>query len=120
LATPALAMSDSEQAKLDAASSSYKAYLGESNQRMKEFHAARAIEKAQQRKAEQAAIDRRCAKLGTARIGLDAEGVRKSCWGYPQRINTTTNARGTHEQWVYGGGYLYLDDGVVTSIQTNR
>jgi hypothetical protein len=62
----------------------------------------------------------RCARLGGAKIGLDAEGVRKSCWGKPQRINTTTTANHTHEQWVYGGGYLYLDDGVVTSIQTSR
>lgn len=71
-------------------------------------------------KAEQAVNDARCAKIGGARIGLNAEGVRKSCWGRPIRINTTMTASHTHEQWVYGGGYLYLTDGVVTSIQTSR
>lgn len=69
---------------------------------------------------EQAANDARCAKIGGARIGLTAEGVRRSCWGAPIRINTTMTASHTREQWVYGGGYLYLTDGIVTSIQTSR
>jgi hypothetical protein len=36
-------------------------------------------------------------------------------------VNLTTTARGRHEQWVCGDtrsrGYLYFDDGVLTSIQ---
>lgn len=55
-----------------------------------------------------------------ASVGMTAVRVLSSCWGKPVRVNTTTTARGTHEQWVYGGGYLYLTDGVVTSIQTSR
>lgn len=42
--------------------------------------------------------------------------------GYPDDINTTTTAAGTHEQWVYGNpiygaNYVYLDNGIVTSYQ---
>lgn len=42
--------------------------------------------------------------------------------GYPDKINTTTNTGGTHEQWVYGSpiygaNYVYLDNGIVTSYQ---
>lgn len=42
--------------------------------------------------------------------------------GYPDNINTTTNANGTHEQWVYGNpiygaNYVYLDNGIVTAYQ---
>jgi hypothetical protein len=53
-------------------------------------------------------------------IGMSAEQVRKSSWGEPKSINETITARGKHEQWVYGGGYLYLENGVLTSIQTSR
>ena len=53
-------------------------------------------------------------------IGMNAEQVRKSSWGKPKSINETITARGKHEQWVYGGGYLYLENGVLTSIQTSR
>lgn len=62
-----------------------------------------------------------CARVGGVRVGLNVEGVLKSCWGKPVRINRTTTASHEHEQWVYGGGqYVYLVDGVVTSIQTTR
>jgi hypothetical protein len=53
-------------------------------------------------------------------IGMTGEEVRKSSWGKPKSINETITARGKHEQWVYGGGYLYLDNGILTSIQTSR
>lgn len=71
-------------------------------------------------KAEKASIESRCKKLGGVNIGMDSASVLKSCWGKPARINETVTARGRHEQWVYGGGYLYLDNGVVSSIQTSR
>ena len=58
-------------------------------------------------------------KLGVD-IGMTADDVRKSSWGKPQKINSTITANGRHEQWVYGGGNLYLDNGVLTSIQTSR
>jgi hypothetical protein len=53
-------------------------------------------------------------------IGMTAEDVRNSSWGKPKSINETITTRGKHEQWVYGGGYLYLENGVLTSIQTSR
>lgn len=38
-------------------------------------------------------------------------------WGEPKSINKTTNRYGVHEQWVYDGGYLYFDNGKLTTIQ---
>jgi len=48
---------------------------------------------------------------------MTAEKVEKSTWGKPSDINKTTTKYGVSEQWVYSRGYVYLDDGIVTSIQ---
>lgn len=121
IATPALAnpyedVARETQAALD------KMHQGqeEINAGWPAYYRARAKERATDRRNEQAANDARCAKIGGASVGMNAAAIRKSCWGRPLRVNTTLTARGTHEQWVYAGGYLYLDDGVVTSIQTSR
>lgn len=59
-----------------------------------------------------------CDRRGGVSIGMTAAQVRGSCWGNPSRINKTVTQRGIHEQWVYGlGTYVYVTDGVVTSIQ---
>lgn len=51
-------------------------------------------------------------------VGMTADEVRNSTWGNPSHINKTITVNGTSEQWVYGGNrYIYLDNGVVTSIQ---
>lgn len=51
-------------------------------------------------------------------IGMTAEDVLASSWGRPERVNRTISARGTSEQWVYGGrNYLYFENGVLTTIQ---
>jgi len=51
-------------------------------------------------------------------IGMSKDDALASSWGKPEKINTTTNVYGTREQWVYGGsGYLYFENGVLTSIQ---
>ena len=50
-------------------------------------------------------------------IGMTKQEVLESSWGKPQSINSTHTAAGTHEQWVYSGGYLYFDNGVLTAIQ---
>jgi hypothetical protein len=50
-------------------------------------------------------------------IGMTTEEVRASSWGKPDRINRSTYSFGVHEQWVYDGGYLYFQDGKLTSIQ---
>ena len=70
-------------------------------------------------KKKAAAAATECNRKGGVSVGMTASQVFSSCWGKPRRVNTTITARGKHEQWVYGGGYLYLDDGVVTSIQTS-
>lgn len=42
----------------------------------------------------------------------------ESNWGKPKDINTTIDAHGKFEQWVYGlGQYLYFTNGKLTSIQ---
>jgi hypothetical protein len=54
------------------------------------------------------------------RLGMSPEDVLASSWGKPDKINRTTRASGTSEQWVYrerGEGYLYFDNNVLTSIQ---
>ena len=51
-------------------------------------------------------------------IGMTEEEVLKSTWGAPIDKNRTRTKYGAHEQWIYGNGrYIYLDDGIVTSIQ---
>lgn len=51
-------------------------------------------------------------------IGMSQADVLASAWGRPEKVNTTTNAYGVREQWVYGNGnYLYFRDGILTSIQ---
>lgn len=72
-------------------------------------------------KAHKAELHALCLKAGTARVGLTAEGVRKSCWGKPSRINETLTGTHRHEQWVYSPGhYVYFTDGIVTAIQSSR
>lgn len=51
------------------------------------------------------------------RIGMSQEDVRASSWGKPNRISRTVSAYGIHEQWIYDGGYLYFEDGVLKTIQ---
>lgn len=54
------------------------------------------------------------------KIGMSAEDAQK-VWGRPVRINRSTTAAGTREQWVYGYGhkheYLYFQNGVLVTIQ---
>lgn len=57
-------------------------------------------------------------KYFAPKIGMSAQKVLESTWGEPTDINKTTTKYGVHEQWVYyGGRYVYLEDGIVTSIQ---
>lgn len=52
------------------------------------------------------------------KLGMTEDEAMNTTWGTPKKKNTTTNKYGTSEQWVfYGNRYLYLDDGIVTSIQ---
>lgn len=66
--------------------------------------------------AEKADCDRR----GGVQVGMTREQVYATCWGKPQKINKTIGSYGTHEQLVYGSQYLYLENGVLRSIQTSE
>lgn len=51
------------------------------------------------------------------KIGMTADEVRKSTWGSPDEISKDTYLWGIKEQWCYSGyRYIYLEDGIVTSI----
>jgi hypothetical protein len=52
-------------------------------------------------------------------VGMTADMLRASL-GRPEQVNTTQTAGSTHEQWVYGSDYIYVDDGIVSSYQTSR
>lgn len=50
-------------------------------------------------------------------IGMSKLEVEKSTWGKPDKINKDTYSWGTTEQWVYNKhGYIYFENGIVTSI----
>ena len=54
-------------------------------------------------------------------VGMTKEQVLLS-WGKPKEVNSDSNKYGTSEQWVYsvwGGNYLYFDNGTLSSIQTS-
>jgi hypothetical protein len=79
----------------------------------------RRIERERKVKAERLARAEKALKRSQGvHIGMSKEDVLASSWGKPQHVNTTTTARGTREQWVYGlRAYLYFDDGVLSAIQ---
>src|SRR3984957_1438925 len=53
-------------------------------------------------------------------IGLPDTQARLTV-GSPEIVNTTRTQSGKVEQWVYGiGNYVYVEGGVVTSLQTSR
>jgi hypothetical protein len=79
---------------------------------VKKIEAARMIKVAKAAKEEVA----RKKKEGV-RVGMSKEDVVASMWGKPRKINRTTTAHGTREQWVYDGGYLYFDEDTLTTIQ---
>ena len=49
---------------------------------------------------------------------MTADEVLDSTWGNPEKKNKTETAYETRDHWVYPDrGYVYLKDGVVSSIQ---
>ena len=73
------------------------------------------------RQKRSAALEENIAQRKVA-IGMTADEVVSS-WGRPDKVNKTITASGTSEQWVYEGRkhrnqYVYLDNGVVRSIQS--
>ncbi len=50
-------------------------------------------------------------------IGMTKDEVEDSTWGSPSKINKDTYSWGITEQWVYNDrGYIYFENGIVTSI----
>lgn len=70
--------------------------------------------------AKQVAEKKECDRKGGINVGMTADQVLKTCWGKPRSVNTTHTGRGSREQWVYGSDYVYVENGVVTAIQTSR
>ncbi len=61
-----------------------------------------------------------CKRLGVPRIGMSAKQVEATCWGKPDHVNRSETAGAITDQYVYGDSrYVYLRNGVVTSIQTS-
>jgi hypothetical protein len=59
-----------------------------------------------------------CDRRGGVRVGMSKDDVIKSCWGQPTRVNKTTTAAGTTEQWVFGRSYVYFNAaGQVYAVQ---
>lgn len=58
------------------------------------------------------------AEKNKPKIGMTALQVKNSSWGEPKKINKTTTAYSITEQWVYlDNKYVYLENGIVTTIQ---
>lgn len=79
-----------------------------------------ARKKEQERIQEQSRIrEEEKAKKIDPRIGMTTNQIlHNSKWGKPYSINTTIDASGKYEQWIYGNGkYLYFKNGKLTSIQ---
>lgn len=53
---------------------------------------------------------------GKVKIGWTQQMCREA-WGAPNDINKTITSSKVHEQWVYRKGYLYFDNGILTTIQ---
>ncbi|MCR4346477.1 MAG: hypothetical protein NUV55_04620 [Sulfuricaulis sp.] len=49
-------------------------------------------------------------------IGMTAEQLILS-WGKPEKVNRTITKNVTHEQWIYGNQYVYVENDKVTAIQ---
>jgi hypothetical protein len=43
-----------------------------------------------------------------------------AAWGSPERNNSSVGSYGTHEQWVYPANYLYFENDVMTSYQSQN
>lgn len=57
---------------------------------------------------------------GKIQIGF-TEAQVTAAWGRPERKNVTTHANHVSEQWVYGSGnYVYFDEGIMTTVQTQQ
>ena len=61
----------------------------------------------------------RCKKTGIIWIGMERSQL-VACLGKPLRSFVTITAAGRHEQLIYRSGYVYVDNGVISGIQTGH
>lgn len=55
------------------------------------------------------------------KVGMTKSEVERCARGYPDKKNIFTYSWGTSEQWVYRSrGYVYFENGVVTSVSTTE
>jgi hypothetical protein len=61
-------------------------------------------------------------QVRTGKVWVSAPAaVAEVAWGRPRRVNQTMTAAGTREQWLYGDGqYVYIENGIITAVQTSR
>jgi hypothetical protein len=57
---------------------------------------------------------------GGVRLGMTRQQVLNSSWGQPEHVHASSGALSRREQWVYTGGNLYFDNGILTAIQPVR
>ena len=57
---------------------------------------------------------------GSIRVGMTKQQVLNSSWGAPERIHAADIGVRRREQWVYGMGQLFFEDGTLIAIQTAR
>lgn len=92
-------------------------YLGEASARSMESEWHR-IAREERRLYEQACEAEKLGAKPGARIGMTPKRVIEgTSWGSPDKVNRTTTAKGTVEQWVYPDGYLYFTNGRLSAIQ---
>jgi hypothetical protein len=61
-----------------------------------------------------------CKRRGNPRVGMTADQVTATCWGKPEHVNRTETGTHISDQYVYSSGrYVYLENGIVTSIQSS-
>lgn len=56
-------------------------------------------------------------KNSPPKVGMTESQVKSSKWGYPSKINRNEYSWGVTEQWVFEEGYVYFENGIVTSVQ---
>jgi hypothetical protein len=56
--------------------------------------------------------------LPRPKIGMTEDEALDTNWGTPDKKNVTVTGRHRSEQWVFPSfGYLYIEDGILTTIQ---
>ena len=55
-------------------------------------------------------------RVEKVQLGM-SEAALLCSWGRPERVNRSVGSWGEHKQYIYGGRYVYVENGKVTSWQ---